>query len=92
MSAPEQALPARTAPWALVAWPAFLAACLLEVLVFSMVDPSDVRGFGPELLAGQKAAYTLAFFCFWLICAACSALVLWLAQPAGNVNGTGGED
>lgn len=92
MPANEAAGAVRTTPWALVVWPAFLAASLLEVLVFSMVDPSDVHGFGPASLTRQKAAYTLAFFCFWLICAACSALVLWLAQPARKVNGTGGVD
>ena len=29
--------------WVLVTWPSFLAACLLEALVFSAVDPSEVK-------------------------------------------------
>ena len=29
-----------------LAWPAFIAACLLELLVFAMVDPQDVTWSG----------------------------------------------
>ena len=73
--------------WALVVWPAFLAACLLEALVFSMVDPGEVHWLGQPVLASRQAVYTAAFFCFWLIAMACSGLALWLHTPAQAING-----
>ena len=88
----EQDLRPRTLRWVLVVWPAFLAACLLEALVFSMVDPGEIRSPGMAPFASQKAAYTVAFFCFWLICSGCSALVLWLAEPLDPVNGSAAVD
>ncbi|UUZ63252.1 hypothetical protein LP414_27050 [Polaromonas sp. P1(28)-13] len=66
--------------WALVIWPAFLAACLLEALVFAMVDPGEVHWPGPTFQPSRQGVYTMAFFTFWLISMACSGLVLWLAK------------
>ena len=65
----------------LVIGPAFLAACLLEALVFAMVDPSEVHWPGHTLQPSRQGVYTAAFFSFWLISMACSGLVLWLAKP-----------
>ena len=78
--------PARVRYWVLVAWPSFLAASLLEALVFAMVDPGELHW--PDFLfqATRQGVYTMAFFAFWLIVMACSSLVLWLAQTAGQVN------
>jgi hypothetical protein len=68
--------------WMLTVWAAFLAACLLEVSVFAVVDPEQLHW--PNFLAktSRQTTYTLAFFCFWLISAACCSLALWLAIPA----------
>jgi hypothetical protein len=74
--------------WALIVWPAFLAACLLEALVFSMVDPGEVHWMGHALQASRQSVYTAAFFCFWLIAMASSGLALWLQKPAQAINGT----
>ena len=74
--------------WVLITWPAFLAACLLEALVFSMVDPGEVHWMGHQLQASRQAVYTAAFFCFWLIAMASNGLVLWLHKPAQAINGT----
>lgn len=74
--------------WVLIAWPAFLAACLLEVLVFSAVDPSEVHWPGQTSPPSRKAVYTAAFFSFWLIAMASSSLVLWLNKPPRDVNDT----
>jgi hypothetical protein len=74
--------------WILVAWPAFLAACLLEGLVFAMFDPSELHWPGLLVQMTKQGVYTLAFFAFWLITMVCSRLVLWLAQPAPKVNDT----
>ena len=73
------ARPART--WILVVWPAFLAACLLEALVFSMVDPRDIHWIGSSWLPARQSLYSMAFFSFWVITMLCSSMVLWLASP-----------
>lgn len=77
-----------TQRWVLITWPAFLAACLLEALVFSMVDPGEIHWLGHQLEASRQAVYTTAFFCFWLIAMASNALVLWLHKPAQTINDT----
>ena len=48
-----------------VAWPAFVAACLLELLVFAFVDPLDLRWAGHSLGWSRPDVYTAAFFVFW---------------------------
>ena len=73
--------PRKTGPWVLVIWPAFLAACLLEALVFAAVDPGEVHWPGQLLQPTRQGIYTVAFFSFWLITMGCSGLVLWLAKP-----------
>ena len=74
--------------WVLITWPAFVAACLLEALVFSAIDPSEVHWPGLILQPSRQAVYTAAFFCFWTIAMACSSLVLWLSKPPRDVNDT----
>ena len=74
--------------WVLVVWPAFLAACLLEALIFAMLDPGEVHWSGQLVQMSRQGVYTVAFFAFWLITMACSSLVLWLAQPKRKVNDT----
>jgi uncharacterized membrane protein YcfT len=64
-----------------VAWSAFLTAGVLEALVFSVVDPAELRWFGaaPVELSPQ-AVYTLAFIVFWAVIALAASLALLLAQ------------
>ncbi len=66
---------------ALVVWPAFLGACLLEALVFSVVDPRDIHWIGNSWLPARQALYSMAFFSFWAISMLCCGLALWLAKP-----------
>lgn len=76
MSAPVRRLTA-------VMWPAFLMAGVLEMLVFSMVDPGDLHWLGGTAVeADHKAVYTVAFFAFWVVIALGSALTqLVLVEP-----------
>jgi hypothetical protein len=67
--------------WALIVWPAFVTACLLEALVFSVVDPGELHWSGFMLQPSRQAVYTVAFFCFWLISMTGSGLAWWLARP-----------
>jgi hypothetical protein len=66
-----------------IAWPAFLAACVLELLVFAFVDPQDLQWAGQTLAWSRQAAYTLAFFAFWAVSiGACFLTTLLRLSPA----------
>ena len=77
----------RTRWWISVLWPGFLLACGLELLVFGLVDPADLRWGGEGLGTTRQAVYTLAFFVFWLVSSAAGALAVHLAvsPPQGAV-------
>jgi hypothetical protein len=63
----------------IVLWPAFLAAGVLEMLVFALVDPSELQRLGDGAALSRQAIYTLAFFVFWAAIAAAAAVSVWLA-------------
>jgi hypothetical protein len=70
-----------------VAWSSFLCAGVLEVLVFAVIDPGDLRWFGaaPVQLSAQ-AVYTVSFLIFWGVIALGASLALLLvSQPAEAV-------
>lgn len=70
-----------------IAWPAFLSACVLELVVFAMVDPHDVHWAGQALSLSRQGVYTAGFFVFWAIGAGACALTALLGMPASQVNG-----
>ena len=45
-----------------IVWPAFLAACVLELLVFAVVDPQDLHWGDQALGLSRQAVYTGAFY------------------------------
>jgi hypothetical protein len=63
------------------AWPAFLAAGVLELLVFALVDPHDLHWLGRALDWSAMAVYTASFFAFWAVALGGCALTLLLATP-----------
>jgi hypothetical protein len=69
-----------------IAWPAFLVASLIEVLVFAMVDPQDLHWFGHPLALSREGVYTLAFFAFWILTMISSALTVLLTMSPFEVN------
>ena len=69
-----------------IAWPAFLMAGVMEIIVFSMLDPSDLTWFGQPLALSRQGIYTLAFFMFWGITMASSALTTLLSISPFEVN------
>lgn len=69
------------------AWPAFLAACALELLVFAFVDPMDVQWSGHAVGLSRQGVYTAAFFAFWLVAMVACFLTTVLAMSAEEVNG-----
>lgn len=68
-----------------IAWPAFLVAAVLEMVVFALVDPSDLHWFGSPLALSREAVYTMAFFVFWGLTMASSALTTLLASPPSEL-------
>lgn len=69
-----------------IAWPAFVLACLLEVLVFAMVDPQDLHWFGRPVGLSRQGVYTLAFFVFWGASMVASGLTTLLAMSPFELN------
>ena len=77
--------PPGPARWACILWPAFLMAGVLELLVFALVDPSDLHWLGAEgLRLSRQAVYTLAFFAFWGVIAASGAMTALLLHREGD--------
>ena len=70
---------------AVVLWPAFLMAAVLEMLVFALVDPAQLQGIdGTPLGLSAKAVYSLSFFVFWAVVAAACAMTAWLAETSSG--------
>ncbi|MCU0925121.1 MAG: hypothetical protein MUF44_03480 [Hydrogenophaga sp.] len=69
-----------------IAWPAFLVAAVLEMVVFAFVNPSDLAWFGTPVGYSNEAVYTLAFFLFWGAAMASSALTTLLSLSPFEVN------
>lgn len=61
-----------------VLWPAFMAAGVLETLVFAVIDPADLHGLD------RQSVYTIAFLVFWVVIAAASMVTVWLSQGQGR--------
>ena len=72
--------------WISVLWPAFLLACVMELLVFALVDPADLHWHGEALRLSRLGVYTAAFFVFWGVAAGAAALTLLLSLPAVRIN------
>ncbi|MEO7547657.1 MAG: hypothetical protein ABIT82_04490 [Ramlibacter sp.] len=66
--------------WMRIGWPAFLAACALELLVFAVVDPQALQWSGHAVEVSRQAVYTLGFFAFWLVVAGACAITALLGQ------------
>lgn len=74
--------PSRLARYAMaVAWSSFLAAGVLEALVFAVVDPHELRWFGgAQVDLSAQAIYTLSFLIFWGVVALGASLALLLVN------------
>lgn len=61
-----------------ILWPSFMMAGVLEGLVFSVIDPTELR-FGPYPVdASPQAVYTVAFLAFWAVLSTSGALTALL--------------
>ena len=73
-----------------VLWPSFLVAIAMDGVMFSSFDPLEIAYNGEPLFENRMAAYTIAFFAFWLFAAGSSALTCYL-QSAFRKDGPGCE-
>jgi len=69
-----------------IAWPAFLMAGILEMVVFAFVDPEAVQWFDQPVSISRQGVYTFAFFVFWLVIMASGALTTLLSQSPFEFN------
>jgi MFS superfamily sulfate permease-like transporter len=72
--------------WMTIFWPAFLMAGVLEILVFSMVDPQDFRWMAHTLVWSNEAIYTVMFFLMWAVTLVACGLTALLGLTAEEVN------
>ena len=70
-----------------ILWPAFMAAGVLEMLVFAVIDPADLRWFGGAPIAwSAQAVYTVTFMIFWAVISTASAVSALLAIESDELN------
>jgi hypothetical protein len=62
-----------------ILWPAFVMAGVTEMLVFAVIDPSDLRWFGGEYFDWSRpAVYTTSFLIFWALISTAGAITMLL--------------
>lgn len=61
-----------------IVWPAFLSACVLELVVFALVDPLELTWYGHPVPWSRQGVYTAGFFMFWAVTALASTLTALL--------------
>jgi hypothetical protein len=70
-----------------IGWPAFLMASVLEMLVFSLVDPNQLHWFGgAPVEMSATAIYSLAFLVFWAVIALAGVMSQLLSETATEIN------
>jgi hypothetical protein len=70
-----------------ILWPAFLMAAVLEMMLFAVVDPGDLRWFGGAPIDWpRQAIYTVTFLIFWGVMAVSGALTAVLTRSDAEVN------
>ena len=75
-----------------ILWPAFMVAGVLEMLVFAVVDPADLRWFGgPSIGWSTQAVYTVTFLLFWALISTAGAMTALLSLEPDDVNPRGME-
>lgn len=72
--------------WMWIAWPAFLAAGVMEMLVFAVVDPLEMQWLSAYVEVSRLGVCTVAFFLFWAIIMMASAMTSLLALSPQELN------
>lgn len=70
-----------------ILWPSFLMAGVLEIMVFAVIDPSDMHWFGgAPMELSRMAIYTISFLIFWVVISISGALTALLTASAEEIN------
>ena len=69
-----------------ILWPGFVMAIPGVGVLFSMVDPADLRPFGLAAEVSRLGAYTAGFLLLWALGSACSALTCLLQRSPFELN------
>ena len=69
-----------------IGWSSFLAACVLEFLVFAFLDPGELHGRGEPLQWSRQGVYAISFFAFWLVTLLSSTLAVLLTMSSVELN------
>ena len=87
----------RTRRWARllgpVLWPSFLVAAIATAIFFAHIDPLTLQAQTlTDWQISRQAGYTVGFLMFWAVCAASSALTMYLgATPVPDSPGPRSE-
>ncbi len=68
-----------------VLWPSFLVAGVVTVLVFVLFDPLNVLAQTRYSGVSRLGAYSMGFFCLWLVTAASSWLTCYFQRSPEKV-------
>lgn len=69
-----------------IAWPAFLMAGVLEMVVFAFVDPQALQWFDQPVNLSREGVYTVMFFLFWATIMVSGALTTLLSSSPFESN------
>ena len=73
-----------------VLWPAFLAAGVLDAMVFAVLDPRDLRWFGGASFGWSPVAvHSVTFLIFWAAITTSAAMTALLLLSDAEVNALG---
>ncbi len=73
-----------------ILWPSFMAAGVLEMLVFAVIDPRDLHWFGgPPIGWSTQAVYTVTFLIFWAAISTAGAVTMLLSIEPEELNAPG---
>jgi len=70
----------------LILWPSFIVGGIGEVIFFTVFDPRELYLFGEVTHLSRMAVYSVGFFLCWAFAAASSALTVFLARTAKEVD------
>ena len=69
-----------------VMWPSFLMAGIATILFFTAFDPEVILPVSGYHAVSRTAAYSIGFFCFWILTASSCALTCYFQRPCDRIN------
>ena len=76
-----------------ILWPAFIAAGVLDALVFAVIDPQQLRWFGGPLIGWSAVTiHSVTFLIFWAGVSSAAAMTSLLSLGADEINALDARD